>query len=251
MRRRGLRAPSPALVVSLLALFLALGGTTYAATSLPKNSVGTKQLKKNAVTSPKIKDGAVNVAKINTNGLTVPDALHATSADSATSATNATHATSADSASNAADASKLGGQLPSYYLPASVERGVDPITIAPNTSVTLVTLGQLSFVGVCLDNGGVESDTLYIVSSADHAAYSDETQSPSSAPQLHNADMLASVFYLLADWEALSGVATFTSAVGEALSADGQQVFYNLYMGQNARELIGQKCVYGGSFVVR
>ena len=31
--------------IALLALFIALGGTTYAATSLPKNSVGTKQLR--------------------------------------------------------------------------------------------------------------------------------------------------------------------------------------------------------------
>jgi len=30
--------------IALLALFLALGGTTYAAVSLPANSVGTKQL---------------------------------------------------------------------------------------------------------------------------------------------------------------------------------------------------------------
>jgi hypothetical protein len=63
MRRR-LRAPSPALVVAVVALFVALGGTTYAATSLPKNSVGAKQLKKNAVTGTKIKNGAVTKTKI-------------------------------------------------------------------------------------------------------------------------------------------------------------------------------------------
>jgi len=40
--------------VALLALFLALGGTTYAAASLPRNSVGTKQIKNGAVTKPKI-----------------------------------------------------------------------------------------------------------------------------------------------------------------------------------------------------
>jgi hypothetical protein len=38
----------------LLALFVALGGTTYAATSLPRNSVGTAQLKSGAVTKRKI-----------------------------------------------------------------------------------------------------------------------------------------------------------------------------------------------------
>jgi hypothetical protein len=48
--------PSPALVVSLIALFVALGGTGYAAFKLPKNSVGTKQLKKKAVVSSKVKN---------------------------------------------------------------------------------------------------------------------------------------------------------------------------------------------------
>jgi hypothetical protein len=82
MHTRRLRAPSPALVISLIALFIALGGTAYAATSLPRNSVGTKQLKTSAVTSSKIKDGAVTAAKINPAGLTVANAAHATSADS-------------------------------------------------------------------------------------------------------------------------------------------------------------------------
>jgi hypothetical protein len=54
MKKRRLRAPSPALVVSLIALFVALGGTSYAAINLPKNSVGTKQLKNGAVTKTKI-----------------------------------------------------------------------------------------------------------------------------------------------------------------------------------------------------
>jgi hypothetical protein len=61
--------PSPTMAVALLALSLGLGGISYAAITLPKNSVGTKQLKKkavtvkkiaaNAVTSPKVKDGSL------------------------------------------------------------------------------------------------------------------------------------------------------------------------------------------------
>src|SRR6201999_1110219 len=41
-------------VAASLALFLALGGAAYAATQLPKNSVGTNQLRKEAVTAAKI-----------------------------------------------------------------------------------------------------------------------------------------------------------------------------------------------------
>ena len=51
------RRPSPALVISCVALALALGGTSFAAVSaLPKNSVGTAQLKASAVTSAKVKN---------------------------------------------------------------------------------------------------------------------------------------------------------------------------------------------------
>ena len=41
-------------VAASLALFLALGGAAYAATQLPKNSVGTNQIRKEAVTAAKI-----------------------------------------------------------------------------------------------------------------------------------------------------------------------------------------------------
>lgn len=46
-------------VMATIAVFIALGGASYAATQLPKNSVGAKQLKKNAVTSTKVKDGSL------------------------------------------------------------------------------------------------------------------------------------------------------------------------------------------------
>ncbi len=45
--------PSPALVVAMLALFIALGGTTYALT-IPRNSVGEPQLKDRAVSGRKV-----------------------------------------------------------------------------------------------------------------------------------------------------------------------------------------------------
>jgi hypothetical protein len=55
--------------VGMLALFVALSGTAYAAT-LPRNSVGTPQLKRNAVTTPKIKKSAVTSRKIRANAVT-------------------------------------------------------------------------------------------------------------------------------------------------------------------------------------
>jgi hypothetical protein len=46
-------------VVSSFALFLALGGVSYAAVALPKGSVGSAQIKAAAVTGAKIKNGQV------------------------------------------------------------------------------------------------------------------------------------------------------------------------------------------------
>ncbi len=51
-------------VVAYLALFVALGGTSYAF-SLPAGSVGTRQLRNGAVTSNKIANGSITPAKLN------------------------------------------------------------------------------------------------------------------------------------------------------------------------------------------
>ena len=47
---------TPSLVISVMALFVALGGVSYAAIKIPQNSVGNTQLRKDAVTSTKVKD---------------------------------------------------------------------------------------------------------------------------------------------------------------------------------------------------
>lgn len=56
------RQLSYANVMSTLAVFLALGGVSYAAIKLPKDSVGSGQIKKNAVTGAKVKDKSLTAA---------------------------------------------------------------------------------------------------------------------------------------------------------------------------------------------
>jgi hypothetical protein len=55
-----LRKPSPSMAVSLTALVVAMGGTSYAAVTLKANSVGNIQLKSNAVTGAKVKNGSLS-----------------------------------------------------------------------------------------------------------------------------------------------------------------------------------------------
>lgn len=51
--------PSASMVVASAALLVAVGGTGYAAVTLPRNSVGTKQLAANAVTGAKVRNGSL------------------------------------------------------------------------------------------------------------------------------------------------------------------------------------------------
>ncbi len=57
-------------VMATLAMFIALGGASYAALKPAKNSIGAKQLKKNAVTTAKIKNETISAAKVKKGTLT-------------------------------------------------------------------------------------------------------------------------------------------------------------------------------------
>jgi hypothetical protein len=57
-------------VVATLALIMASGGTAYAATALPRNSVGTPQLQAEAVTAAKVHDRAVTGPKLRRSAVT-------------------------------------------------------------------------------------------------------------------------------------------------------------------------------------
>ena len=176
--------------LALLSLFLVLGGgSAYAAaTVLPANSVGARQLKKNAVLTAKIKNNAVNGAKVANNSLGGADILesalgkvpaatnadHTTSADNATSATNATNATSATNATHATTADQLGGVSAAQYVRATLASGQTETGIysagGGPASGTGFAIGTISFLpklpaAVPLANihylgtGGVGSDS--------------------------------------------------------------------------------------------
>jgi hypothetical protein len=115
MRNLRVRRPSAGLAVSVVALMVALGGTSYAAITLPQNSVGTAQLKNGAIATAKIRNGAVTGAKINLSSLgTVASAKHAYSANVANAAYTANTANTASTANtaNTAKFATTAGGLP-------------------------------------------------------------------------------------------------------------------------------------------
>jgi hypothetical protein len=60
-------------VASTVALFLALGGTSYAVSALPRNSVGAEQLRPNSVGPSEIRRGAVRSSEIRDRSIRLGD----------------------------------------------------------------------------------------------------------------------------------------------------------------------------------
>ena len=114
-KERLVRHLSFANVIACLALFVALGGGAYAASSINgksivNKSIGAGKLKNGTLTSSQVKKGSLNGSVIDSSSLgTVPAAQTAVTAqtgerDTATSATSADRATTATSAETAARA---------------------------------------------------------------------------------------------------------------------------------------------------
>jgi hypothetical protein len=89
--------PSHSTVAAYMALFVALGGTSYAAVKLPKNSVGASQIKTNGVGSSEVKNGALRKADFRASDLPVgpagaqgPQGLKGDKGDPGTNGTNGT-----------------------------------------------------------------------------------------------------------------------------------------------------------------
>ena len=99
--RHRLSRPSPALIVAIIALIISMGGTGYAAFTLPRDSVGTKQLKNGAVTAAKVKRHSLTGAQINLKKLGIVSA--------------ARDAGRALTAGTAAPVGKAGGALTGTY----------------------------------------------------------------------------------------------------------------------------------------
>src|ERR1700754_2647886 len=82
-------------VMSVIAVFIALGGTGYAAVKFPKNSVGASQIKTGGVGSSEVKNGSLRKADFKASDLPVgatgaqgPQGLKGDKGDPGTNGTN-------------------------------------------------------------------------------------------------------------------------------------------------------------------
>jgi hypothetical protein len=169
MKRLLSRRPSPAMIVALLALFVALGGSSYAAVKIgardiQRGAVGTRAIANNSIRSADIRNATVSGVDVKDDSLTNADIdnanLNAKSAETAARATTATTATSASTANNATNADnagKLDGlDSTDFTRPACTSqtgalKGVVTIAASPAFSGTFTAVSGYSCSGQSIE----------------------------------------------------------------------------------------------------
>ncbi len=117
-------------VMSTLSVFLVLGGATaFAATQLPKNSVGTKQLRNNAVITKKIKKNAVSRAKIRKGAIN-------------TARLKGNAVTTAKIKKNAVTGAKIKASTTPFSRVTARLRNAGPVSLEPAGSTLIGTYAQ-------------------------------------------------------------------------------------------------------------
>jgi hypothetical protein len=234
-------------VCSLAALFVALGGTTYAATGGPFILGQSNSADATTDLSSPFVGKVLRVTQTGTSGtalgLLVPPGRPPFTVNSTTKVANL-------------NADMLDGLDSTAFVPDQKLRRVGPIvaTLPPSGGFfdsPIVTVGHFTFSGHCgaipPPSGDLGQVRLTIQSDVDHSTYASLTQSQAGG-QFGNTDMTAGTDYTVANFGpvSLSNFPQFHPASGSAVAPDGQQVTFDVYQGAGARAQ--NECIYGGTF---
>jgi hypothetical protein len=246
MKRIPLRFPSPAMGVALLALFVALGGASYAAVringkNIKNRSISGAKLRNNTLTGKQIRESKLGKVPL------------AAKADLATLATNATNATNASHAASADSASSVSGVL---SFPLKHASAAADLASAPQ--VPLGSRGPFQFYGKCYTATGRVHADIYIALSSGTATFSTEDQADGVlTPSMAETDRLLeaasgnsgdgagpdeiAIENNDADFRATDGSISITGVIGLAQAKQGNPASGGEVFGP------GDGCLFGGS----
>jgi hypothetical protein len=140
-------------VVSTLALFIALGGVSYAAATLPKNSVGSAQIKAKAVTEKKLAKGSVTSTAIKDGTISDADVKNGSISGGKINAGSLGTVPFATNAGSAASSDQISGAVVKRVGPSA--DNVSPSTAqAQATEIPLVSHGAVSVYAKCFTSSG-------------------------------------------------------------------------------------------------
>jgi hypothetical protein len=217
------------MVVALLALFVALGGTTYAVQRLPKRSVGAAQLRRDAVRNKHIKAGAVSRSKIRRKAVT--------SDQVGTDALLGRNVLES-SLAKVPDADKLDGRDASRFVRAT---RIDKFALGGGETTDFYTTGPLTLRAQCsvTPGSGPDSGQVVLTTSQDGTAASGTTV---SAPAMNSGDPPL----VIVNTGPSGGPAFKAFGNVQAAAPDGTEIpGASLYAGVNLPGF-ADRCVFGG-----
>jgi hypothetical protein len=155
------RRPSASLAIASASLFIALGGTSLAATGL----IGTNQIKNGAITTPKIHNGAVTASKVAPN-------------------------TFLPANGTAQNASALGNHPSGDFLLGRGGMFANRITVPAGQSQLLLGLGFGDLIGKCAAGGVPQIEYQSNVTSVNLVDWVTDYGSPSGTASIHTTNGL-------------------------------------------------------------
>jgi hypothetical protein len=184
MKRIVRRRPTPAMVVALVALVMATGGSSYAAdgvdalaSALANNSVGSKQIKNGQVKHADIGKNAVQADNVPANGLDGADIAESRLGKVPSSA----NADNAANAANASNADKVDGKDAADFVPRGEVRSFF-VTLAGGQSSVIAQEGPLTWRAVCKENdAGADRIEIEVESSVPGAFVEQNSSTPMTA----------------------------------------------------------------------
>lgn len=151
-------------VLSTIALFFVLGGVSYGATALKKNSVAAKQIKKGSVTNAKIAKNAVATSKIK-NGAISADKIAGTIGPAKVDVASL----GKFAAAGTADTVETSAASIVKRLSPSVDNPSTSTAMSLATEVPIASNGQVSVYNKCFTSSGTLYSYLFLKTTADGA----------------------------------------------------------------------------------
>lgn len=158
------KRPLASMIIAIMALVMATGGTAVAAklingSSIKKKSIPGNRVKSNALTGTQINESKLarvpsavqaDRAKTATSATTAGTANSANTANTANRATTADSATTAQTSTVATQAKSLEGEVPFGLKRSTMSVAPDLATARANAAkVTVATIGQFTLYGKC------------------------------------------------------------------------------------------------------
>jgi hypothetical protein len=229
--------PSPAMVVALVALSVALAGTASAlpghnrvkrddiarnsvsASDIRKNAIRTRHIKRGQVTRSKIAKRSIDSALVATDALTGEDVLES-------------------SLAKVPDADKLDGKDSSQFASTTT---VSRVALTSGQTQLLYSAGPLSLTARCTISPGGDKAEILIATTQDNSAF----DAADSDADLDSSDPDTGRRFVFA--EGTSGTPAFSRvADGFAIAPDGSEIGgASLYAGVNVLGFTSQ-CLFGG-----